>query len=151
MEEKTVHVCWADSGKAEGLNLPEYASEYAAGMDVEAAVEEPFRLRPGERGLFPTNLRLAVPRGYEMQVRPRSGLAVKKGIAIINAPGTIDADYRGEIRIGLVNLGRSEFTICRGDRIAQLVLAPVVRAKLRLAEELDETGRGVGGFGHTGR
>ncbi len=120
-------------------------------MDVETDVEEPLRMRPVESGLFTTHIRLAVPRGYELQVRPRSGLAVKKGIAIINAPGTIDADYRGEIRIGLVNLGRSEFTICRGDRIAQLVLAPVVRAKLRLAEELDETGRGVGGFGHTGR
>ncbi len=133
-----------------GLSLPEYESEYASGMDVGAAVDEPLCLQPDEICLLPTNLRVAIPCGFEIQVRPRSGLAIKKGITVVNSPGTIDADYRGEICIGLINLGKQEFVIHRGDRIAQLVLAPIARAKFKQVKELDATERGEGGFGHTG-
>ena len=132
------------------LPLPAYHSELAAGMDVAAAVTEPVTLAPGEIVLVPTGLAMAIPPGHEVQVRPRSGLAIKHGITVINAPGTIDADYRGEVKVGLINLGTQPFTIARGDRIAQLVLAPVVRAALHLVAELDETVRSDGGFGHTG-
>lgn len=132
------------------LPLPTYHSELAAGMDVAAAIETPLTLRPGEISLLPTGLAAALEAGYELQVRPRSGLAIKHGITVVNAPGTIDADYRGEIKIGLINLGPAPFTIQRGDRIAQLVLAPVCRAEIRLVEELDRTSRQEGGFGHTG-
>ena len=131
--------------------LPAYQTEHAAGMDLLAAVGEPVTLEPGDAASVPTGLRLEIPPGYEGQVRPRSGLALRHGIGIPNAPGTIDADYRGEVCVLLVNLGREPFTIRRGERIAQLVFAPVTRAALDVAEELTETRRGDGGFGHTGR
>jgi dUTP pyrophosphatase len=131
--------------------LPEYQTEHAAGMDLLAAVTEPLVLEPGRVVAVPTGLRLEIPPGYEGQVRPRSGLALKHAIGVPNAPGTIDADYRGEVRVLLVNLGREPFTIRRGERVAQLVFAPVTRAELDVAVELSETARGDGGFGHTGR
>jgi len=134
----------------EDLPLPSYETEHAAGMDLRASVREPSTLQPGERALIPTGIRIALPPGFEAQVRPRSGLAIRHGIAMLNSPGTIDADYRGEIRVILVNHGQEPFTVRRGDRIAQLVVAPVRRAAWRPVGELDETMRGEGGFGHTG-
>ncbi|NOX25987.1 MAG: dUTP diphosphatase [Deltaproteobacteria bacterium] len=152
METAGKEVLWRWLDPADGdLHLPAYHSELAAGMDVQAAIPEPVVLAPGAMELFPTGLAVALPPGCELQVRPRSGLAIKHGITIINAPGTIDADYRGEIRIGLVNLGRQSYTINRGDRIAQLVLAPVCRAISKEVNELPQTARQDGGFGHTGR
>lgn len=135
----------------EDIPLPGYETEHAAGMDVRAAVAEPLTVNPGERVLVPTGLRVALPAGYEAQIRPRSGLAIRNGISLLNSPGTIDADYRGEIRIVLANLGQKPFTISRGDRIAQMIVAPVTRVRWELTESLDETARGAGGFGHTGR
>ena len=133
----------------EGLPLPAYASEHAAGMDVVAA--EDVTLRPGWRHAVATGFAIAIPEGYEVQVRPRSGLALKHGITCLNTPGTIDADYRGEVKVILANLGTGVFEIARGDRIAQLVPAPVLRASFDVVEELDATARGAGGFGSTGR
>jgi len=130
--------------------VPRYMTELAAGMDVQALVDQPIILLPGERCLVPTGLAMAIPPGFEIQVRPRSGLAIKNGIALVNSPGTIDADYRGEIQIILINLGNENFTIHSGDRIAQLVLAPVCQAELSVVGELAGTERGSGGFGHTG-
>lgn len=130
--------------------LPEYMTELAAGMDVHAAVEAPLPLPPGARCLVPTGIALHIPAGFEGQVRPRSGLALKKGLTLLNSPGTIDADYRGEIGVIVINHGDEEVTIAPGDRIAQLVIAPVRRATLTLVESLDETARSAGGFGHTG-
>jgi dUTP pyrophosphatase len=150
MQVVPVAVQWVDPAAAEGLSLPEYATEWASGMDVCAAVHEPLLLNPGAILLVPSNLAVALPQGFEIQVRPRSGLAVKRGVTVVNAPGTIDADYRGEIKIALINLGQEPFLIERGDRIAQLVLAPVSRALWQVAENLGETSRGSGGFGHTG-
>ena len=135
----------------EDLPLPSYETEHAAGMDLRAAVNEPLALQPGERVLVPTGLRIALPPGYEAQIRPRSGLALKRGISMVNTPGTIDADYRGEIRIILINHGDEAFTINRGDRIAQMVVAPYVRVAWHPSETLDATSRGDGGFGHTGQ
>ena len=131
--------------------IPEYMSELAAGMDIHALPEAPVTLRPGERCLLPTGLAMAIPAGYEVQVRPRSGLAIKHGISLVNTPGTIDADYRGEIKIILINHGTEDFVIEPGERIAQLVVAPVCQAQLCEVTELSETERGSGGFGHTGR
>jgi dUTP pyrophosphatase len=125
-------------------------SEKAAGMDLHAAVPEPVLLQPGDFALVPTGIRIGLPAGYEGQVRPRSGLAAKYGISLVNTPGTIDEDYRGEVRVVLINQGSRPFIIRRGDRIAQLVIAPVVRAQVEVVEELDDTARGGGGFGHTG-
>jgi len=150
MQQVDVQFCWFDQQAQQDLSLPGYGSGQAAGMDVAAAIAGDRILEPGEISLVPTGFGVALPEGYELQVRPRSGLAVKHGITIINAPGTIDADYRGEVRIGLVNLGRESYTIRRGDRIAQLVLAPVCQARLLLTDCLDDTERGSGGFGHTG-
>ncbi|HHW91189.1 MAG TPA: dUTP diphosphatase, partial [Firmicutes bacterium] len=135
---------------AEGLPLPRYMTEGAAGMDLVAAVEQDVVLRPGERKLIPTGIQVALPAGYEGQVRPRSGLAVKYGVSLLNTPGTIDADYRGEIKVLMINFGQEPFVVRRGDRIAQLVLSPVVRGNLVVETQLDETTRGGGGFGHTG-
>ncbi|HEY0960000.1 MAG TPA: dUTP diphosphatase [Novosphingobium sp.] len=132
----------------EGLELPEYATEGAAGMDVLAA--EDVMLPPGGRHPVATGLAVAIPQGYEIQVRPRSGLALKHGITVPNTPGTIDSDYRGELKVILINHGTEPFTIRRGDRIAQLVLAPVVRLSWLRVDELDQTQRGEGGFGSTG-
>ncbi len=135
---------------AEGLELPAYMSPEAAGMDLPAALEAPLTVAPGDIVKVPTGLKLAIPPGHEGQVRPRSGLAVKKGLTVVNAPGTIDADYRGEVLVALINLGREPVTIQRGERVAQLVIAPVVQADLRLVTELPPSQRGEGGFGHTG-
>lgn len=138
---------------AEGLPLPAAQTEGSAGMDLVAALAEaaPLTLRPTERAAVPTGLVLAIPQGFEGQVRPRSGLALKHGLTVANAPGTVDSDYRGEVKVILINLGEQPVTIRRGERIAQLVIAPVTRATLIPAENLDETGRGSGGFGSTGR
>jgi len=130
--------------------LPRYMTELAAGMDLCAALDAPLRLAPGARCLVPTGIALAIPAGFEGQVRPRSGLALKNGVTLLNSPGTIDADYRGEIGVIVINHGENEVVIDHGDRIAQLVLAPVLRATLNLVEQLDETARNAGGFGHTG-
>ena len=150
MEQIDVEFCWFDPQACRDLALPGYETVQAAGMDAAAAVTEDVVLEPGEIKLLPTGFGVAIPDGFEIQIRPRSGLAVKHGISIINAPGTVDADYRGEVKIGLINLGRKPFTVHRGDRIAQMVLAPVCQARLQLVESLDETERGSGGFGHTG-
>lgn len=137
----------------EGLDLPAYETEGAAGMDVRAAVPdgEPFVLAPGAHAMIPTGLSVAIPEGYEIQIRPRSGLAAKHGITCLNAPGTIDSDYRGEIKVILINHGSQAFTIERGERIGQMVLAPVTRLTWSEVEALPETERGAGGFGSTGR
>ena len=134
------------------LPLPAYETALAAGMDLRAAVAEdaPIVLRPMERVMVPTGLAMALPPGFEGQVRPRSGLAAKSGITCLNSPGTVDADYRGEMKVILVNLGEEDFTIRRGDRIAQLVIAPVIQAVWDETDSLDETARGAGGFGSTG-
>jgi dUTP pyrophosphatase len=133
----------------EGLPLPAYATEHAAGMDVVAAEE--LTLQPGERHAVATGFAIAIPSGYEVQVRPRSGLALKHGITCLNTPGTIDSDYRGEVKVILANLGKEPFAVRRGERIAQLVPAPVLRAHFDEVATLDETERGAGGFGSTGR
>jgi len=132
------------------LPLPAYASAAAAGMDLLADIAAELTLAAGERALVPTGIAVALPPGYEAQVRPRSGLALRHGVTLLNAPGTIDADYRGEISVVLVNLGRDPYTVRRGDRIAQMVVAPVSRVTWRPVDELDATRRGSGGFGHTG-
>jgi dUTP pyrophosphatase len=134
------------------LPLPAYETSQAAGMDLRAAVPEdaPLTLRPMERTMVPTGLAIALPAGFEGQVRPRSGLAAKAGVTCLNTPGTIDADYRGEVKVILINLGEEAFTIRRGDRIAQLVIAPVTQAAWSEVGGLDETARGAGGFGSTG-
>lgn len=134
----------------EGLPLPQYMTEGSSGLDLLAAISEPIELLPGKRVLVPTGLQMAIPEGFEAQVRPRSGLAIKEGIGLLNAPGTIDADYRGEIQVILFNFGDSSFLIHRGMRIAQLVIAPTVKAKIVVADNVKATIRGSGGFGHTG-
>lgn len=131
--------------------LPEYQSEGAVGMDLHAAIEEPMTIAQGERRLIPTGFAMALPQGYEGQVRPRSGLALKHGITVLNSPGTIDPDYRGEVKVLLINLGDKPFTVTPGDRIAQLVIASALRAEIVVASELDETSRGAGGYGSTGK
>jgi dUTP pyrophosphatase len=138
---------------ADGLPLPAYQSAHAAGLDLVAAVPEnaPLVLPPGQHALVPTGLSIAVPAGFEAQVRPRSGLAAKHGVTVLNAPGTVDADYRGEIGVLLINHGGEPFTIRRGERIAQIVIASVVRAELVVVAALSQTDRGSGGFGSTGR
>ena len=135
------------------LPLPAYETDGAAGMDLRAAVDDtaPVTLAPGHRVMIPTGLTIALPSGHEAQIRPRSGLAAKHGITCLNSPGTVDADYRGEMKVILINLGQEPFVIKRGERIAQMVIAPVTRASLVQVETLDETVRGAGGFGSTGR
>jgi dUTP pyrophosphatase len=135
----------------EGLDLPAYATDGAAGCDLRAAVTADVTLSPGERALVPTGIAVAIPSGFEGQVRMRSGLALRQGMALLNAPGTIDSDYRGEIRVILANLGSEAVTLSRGDRIAQLVFAPVARASFERVAELPASGRHDGGFGSTGR
>ena len=132
------------------LPLPDYATAGSAGADLAACLASPVTIAPGDRAAVSTGLRIAVPEGYEAEVRPRSGLAVRFGLTLANAPGTIDADYRGEVKVLLVNLGREPVTIRRGDRIAQMLVQPVSRARFVEAAELPETARGEGGFGHTG-
>lgn len=150
MKEKEVEICWLVPDKERDLQLPSYETVGAAGMDVEAGVRDSLTIQPGERVLIPTGFSIALPDGYELQVRPRSGLAVRHGVTIVNSPGTIDADFRGEVKVALINLGQEPYIIKRGDRIAQLVLAPVVRATFQEVTALDETERNSGGFGHTG-
>lgn len=130
--------------------LPEYMSEGASGLDLFALLEEPLVIEPGKWALIPTGLALSIPEGYEGQIRPRSGLALSHGLTVLNSPGTIDSDYRGEIKVILINLGEKPFTIRDGDRIAQLVIQPVTKVMLRLTEELPPSLRQEGGFGHTG-
>ena len=135
---------------ATDLTLPFYATPDSAGMDVQAAVETSIVLEPGERDLIPTGLIAEIPRGFEIQVRPRSGLALKHGISLVNSPGTIDSDYRGEIKIIMINHGKESFTIKRGERIAQLIVAPVVQLPIVEVIDVSDTERGIGGFGSTG-
>lgn len=132
------------------IPLPRYMTPHSAGMDICAAVSEPLILAPGDIALIPTGFAIALPDGHEAQIRPRSGLAVKHGISLINSPGTIDADYRGEVKIALINHGKSDFTIKRGDRIAQMVIHQLCQARIALVAELDASVRNAGGFGHTG-
>lgn len=132
------------------LDLPCYETALAAGADVRAAIDAPVTLAPGERFMTPTGIAIALPPGWEAQMRPRSGLAAKYGVTCVNAPGTIDADYRGELKVILINHGKEDFTINRGDRIGQMVIAPVWQARFETADDLDETARGAGGFGSTG-
>jgi len=134
----------------EDLGLPTYATEGAAGLDLKAALQEPFSLKPGERGVVPTGLKMAIPQGYEGCVRPRSGLAMKQGLTLTNSPGTIDSDYRGEVKVLMINLGQEVITLKRGDRIAQLLISPVAHAQVVKVDQVDDTVRGAGGFGHTG-
>ena len=134
----------------EGLPLPQYQTEGASGIDLVAACQEPVTLQPGERVLVPTGIIIALPQHLEAQIRPRSGLAIKHGITLLNTPGTIDSDYRGEIQVILINHAKEAFTVTRGMRIAQMVLAEIVKAKLERVDNLEETRRGAGGFGHTG-
>jgi dUTP pyrophosphatase len=133
------------------IPLPQYMTDQSAGMDLCAAIKKAFVLNKGELTLIPTGFAIALPPGYEAQIRPRSGLAIKHGIGLINSPGTIDADYRGEIKIAVINLGKTPYTFRRGDRIAQMVIKKVYFARLEIVEELDETKRNTGGFGHTGK
>ena len=137
---------------AKGLALPAYETDEAAGMDLRAALAEgeAMVLQPGQQAMVPTGLSMAMPKGFEAQVRPRSGLAAKHGLTVLNTPGTIDSDYRGEVKIILINLGQEDFTVERNMRIAQMIIAPVVQASLIEVETLDETARGLGGFGSTG-
>ncbi len=134
-----------------GARVPRRQTEGAAGSDLVACLDAPVRLEPGDRALIPTGIAIALPDGFEAQVRPRSGLALEHGVTILNAPGTIDSDYRGEVNVLLVNLGREPYVVQHGDRVAQLVVAPVSGATMTWATYLPETGRGEGGFGHTGR
>jgi dUTP pyrophosphatase len=134
----------------QGAQLPAYQTEHAAGLDLHACIEAPVTLAPGDIAMIPCGFAMAIPHGFEAQVRPRSGLATKHGIGMPNSPGTVDSDYRGEMKVPLVNLGRAAFTVEHGMRIAQMVVAPVARATVRVVEELDGTSRGAGGFGSTG-
>ena len=152
MSQLDVEVAVRRLAHAADLPLPAYASEGAAGLDLRAATPdgETLVIAPGERNMVPTGVAIALPHGYEAQVRPRSGLARRHGVTCLNSPGTVDSDYRGEISVILVNLGQEPFAIVRGDRIAQLIVAPVSRAVWRCVEDLDETERGAGGFGSSG-
>ncbi len=135
---------------AKDLALPSYETPSSAGMDIRAAVDEPVVIKPGDRFLIPTGLQMAIPAGFEAQIRPRSGLAIKQGITMLNSPGTIDADYRGEVKVIAINHGSEDFVVNFGDRIAQMVIAPVTQFPVVEVQELDETQRGEGGFGSTG-
>ena len=146
----TVTIAVTRLDHAQDLNLPAYATPQSAGMDLLAAIDAPITLNPGERKLIPTGLSIALPDGYEAQIRPRSGLAFKNGISLVNSPGTIDADYRGEVGVLLINLGNEPFTIERGMRIAQMVIAAYTRASFSEVLALPDTERGAGGFGSTG-
>ena len=150
MSQITAQLMQLPHGK--DLPLPSYETAEAAGMDLRAAVPEdtPLILKPDARELVPTGFAMAIPHGFEAQIRPRSGLALKHGIALVNAPGTVDSDYRGEIKIILINLGREDFEISRGMRIAQMIIAPVLQVAIEPVESLDDTARGAGGFGSTG-
>ena len=147
---KTVTVALNQLSHFAGLNMPKYATDLSAGVDLEAAIGAPIMLKPGERQLIATGLAIALPEGYEAQIRPRSGLAFKNGVTVLNSPGTIDADYRGEIKVILANLGTEDFTVERGMRVAQMVVAAYSRVSWNVVEQLDDTARGADGFGSTG-
>ncbi len=150
MKSPVIKFCRLRGVSDTDIPLPRYMTPRASGMDISAAVGTDTVIAPGEIALIPTGYAIAIPEGYEVQVRPRSGLAVKHGISIINSPGTIDSDYRGEVKIAIINHGLKPFTVKRGDRIAQLVVQEVYQADIELAESLDRTSRDTGGFGHTG-
>jgi len=150
MSTVPLEICWLAPEQSRDLSLPAYHSVLAAGLDIAAAVTEPVTLSPGDIVRIPTGFSVAIPAGFELQIRPRSGLAIKHGVTVVNSPGTIDADYRGEIKVGLINLGKKEFILNRGDRIAQMILAPVCQARLNVVATLESTSRQDGGFGHTG-
>lgn len=150
MAQDNVLVAIAFTPAGHDLGLPEYATDLSAGMDLKAAITTQLQIEPRQRALIPTGIMISLPPGYEAQIRPRSGLALRHGLAILNSPGTIDADYRGEIQIILANLGSEPVVIDRGQRIAQMVVAPVSRVQWQIAQTLDDTDRGAGGFGHTG-
>lgn len=135
---------------AQDLSLPKYATAQSAGMDLEAAIEQPVVIKPGQRAIVPTGISIALPAGHEAQIRPRSGLAAKNGVTVLNSPGTIDADYRGEIKVILANFGAEDFKVERGMRIAQMVISPYTTVRWNTVETLDETARGTDGFGSTG-
>jgi dUTP pyrophosphatase len=147
---KTLTVAVTTTPNGRGLPYPSYATVHAAGMDLTAAIEQPVILKPGDRALVPAGISIALPPGYEAQVRPRSGLALKNGVTVLNSPGTIDADYRGEVGVILINHGREDFKIERGMRIAQMIIAPYATAEWKEVANLDATARGKGGFGSTG-
>lgn len=146
-----VKFCRLNPERDADLPLPRYMTTQAAGMDLCAAVTEPIEIAKGEIKLIPTGIAMALPSGFEAQIRPRSGLAIKHGITLINSPGTIDADYRGEIMLGLINHGSKPYTVQRGDRVAQMIISQVVQPEIQEVEQLDDTERQDGGFGHTGR
>ncbi|MGB4192209.1 MAG: dUTP diphosphatase [Rickettsiales bacterium] len=146
----TINISIKQLPHGKDLNLPAYATSHSAGMDLMAAIDKDIILKKGHRVLVPAGIAIALPDGHEAQIRPRSGLALKNGITVLNTPGTIDADYRGEIGVVLINLGEEDFNITRGMRIAQMIIAPYVQAKMNLVDDLDETTRGQGGFGSTG-
>lgn len=150
MENQKLQFTWLIPIEERDLPLPAYETEGSAGMDVRTAVTEDTVIKPGEIVLLPTGFAIAIPHGFEIQIRPRSGLAVRHGITLINSPGTIDSDYRGEVKIPLINHGKVPYTVTRGARIAQMILAPVTRAQFIEVDELNSTVRGTGGFGHTG-
>ncbi len=149
--EATLRVAVQVQPEGEGLEPPSYATGGSAGMDLRAAIDDELTIPPGGRELVSCGIRIALPDGYEAQVRPRSGLALRHGVTVLNAPGTIDSDYRGTVAVILANLGEQPFVLRRGDRIAQMVVAPVIQVELVQVEELEESARGEGGFGHTGR
>jgi len=149
-EENRIKIYFKKLDHAKNLPLPAYESDEAAGMDIRAALDKPKTLEPGERDLIPTGLQMALPVGYEAQIRPRSGLAYKHGITMLNTPGTIDSDYRGEVKVLAINHGDEPYKIEHGDRIAQMVIAPVYQPQIEETDSLPETNRGKGGFGSTG-
>ena len=151
MEEVKIQIKRLREDMDRDIPLPRYMTEHSAGMDLYASIDQDVLIRQGERKLIPTGVAIAIPKGFEAQIRPRSGLAFKNGISLLNSPGTIDADYRGEIGVLLINFGSEPFAIKRGDRIAQMLINRVCRASLELTQELDPTERDSGGFGHTGR
>lgn len=150
METPTIQFMKLHPEKDADIALPRYMTAQSAGMDICAAVDEDFTLEPGAISMIPTGFAMALPNGFEAQIRPRSGLAVKHGIGLINSPGTIDADYRGEVKIAVINLGKEPHTFHRGDRIAQMIIQQVYQVRVAVVEQLDETDRNTGGFGHTG-
>ncbi len=150
MTDLTIEIKRLHPDRDADIPLPRYMSPHAAGMDICAALQSPLCLQPGEIGLVPSGFCMALPQGFEAQIRPRSGLAIKHGISIVNSPGTIDSDYRGEVKIGLINLGQAPYTIQRGERIAQMIIQQVCQARLTVVGQLDETQRSSGGFGSTG-
>lgn len=147
---KAMNTCEIKIVAENGVKIPSYQTIGSAGCDICAFLTEDYVLKAGEYGMIPTGIKMAIQEGYEVQVRPRSGLAAKNGVTVLNTPGTIDSDYRGEVKVILINLGKNDFVIHNGDRIAQLVASPVTQAKFTSVDSLDETERGEGGFGHTG-